>query len=157
MSHGIGKDVKLTKEAEHRRHACEAEHHDEQYKRPQRLFLGQGFERPDVCDRTAIFFHREDEGECADVHGHIDRHIDQHRLHTKHGARRQAHERKAHVCDGGVCHQTLDVALTALEGLREGNKSVGIISHVEALKERITTQIVVTKVSSGHSTLSVIS
>ena len=58
---------------------------------------------------------------------------------------------------GTLDHDTLDVALTALEGLREGNKSVGIISHVEALKERITTQIVVTKVSSGHSTLSVIS
>jgi exonuclease SbcC len=58
---------------------------------------------------------------------------------------------------GTLDPDTLDVALTALEGLREGNKSVGIISHVEALKERITTQIVVTKVSSGHSTLSVIS
>ena len=58
---------------------------------------------------------------------------------------------------GTLDPDTLDVALTALEGLREGNKSVGIISHVEALKERITTQIVVTKVSSGHSTLSIVS
>ena len=58
---------------------------------------------------------------------------------------------------GTLDPETLEVALTALEMLRQGNKSVGVISHVGLLKERITTQIVVTKGASGHSTLKVIS
>jgi len=58
---------------------------------------------------------------------------------------------------GTLDPETLEVALTALETLRQGNKSVGVISHVGLLKERITTQIVVTKGASGHSTLKVIS
>lgn len=57
---------------------------------------------------------------------------------------------------GTLDPETLDIALTALEGLREGNKSVGIISHVEALKERITAQVVVSKSSSGHSVVQVV-
>ena len=58
---------------------------------------------------------------------------------------------------GTLDPETLEVALTALEMLRQGNKSVGVISHVGLLKERITTQIVVTKGASGHSTLKVVS
>ena len=57
---------------------------------------------------------------------------------------------------GTLDPETLDVALTALEGLREGNKSVGIISHVEALKERINAKVVVHKSASGHSTIEVV-
>lgn len=57
---------------------------------------------------------------------------------------------------GTLDPETLEVALNALEMLRQGNKSVGIISHVGLLKERITTQIVVTKGASGHSTLKVV-
>lgn len=58
---------------------------------------------------------------------------------------------------GTLDPETLEVALTALETLRQGNKSIGVISHVGLLKERITTQIVVSKGASGHSTLNVIS
>jgi exonuclease SbcC len=58
---------------------------------------------------------------------------------------------------GTLDPETLEVALTALDALRQGNKSVGVISHIDLLKERITTQIVVTKSSSGHSTLNIIS
>lgn len=58
---------------------------------------------------------------------------------------------------GTLDPETLEVALTALEMLRQGNKSVGVISHVGLLKERITTQIVVSKGASGHSTLKVVS
>jgi len=58
---------------------------------------------------------------------------------------------------GTLDPETLEVALTALDALRQGNKSVGVISHVSLLKERITTQIVVTKSSSGHSTLNIVS
>lgn len=57
---------------------------------------------------------------------------------------------------GTLDPETLEVALNALEMLRQGNKSVGIISHVGLLKERITTQVVVTKGASGHSTLKVV-
>jgi exonuclease SbcC len=52
---------------------------------------------------------------------------------------------------GTLDPETLDTALTALETLQQGNKSVGVISHVGLLKERITTQIVVHKGPSGFS------
>jgi len=58
---------------------------------------------------------------------------------------------------GTLDPETLEIALTALDSLRQGNKSVGVISHIDLLKERITTQIVVTKSSSGHSTLNIVS
>jgi len=51
---------------------------------------------------------------------------------------------------------TLDTALAALETLQAGGKTIGIISHVEALKERLTTQIQVRKNDSGNSALAVI-
>lgn len=57
---------------------------------------------------------------------------------------------------GTLDPETLDIALDALEGLRQGNKSIGVISHVGLLKERISTQIVVHKSASGHSTLEII-
>ena len=51
---------------------------------------------------------------------------------------------------------TPDTALAALETIQAGGKTIGIISHVEALKERLTTQIQVRKNDSGNSTLAVI-
>ncbi|MGY0041506.1 SbcC/MukB-like Walker B domain-containing protein [Pedobacter sp. NJ-S-72] len=42
---------------------------------------------------------------------------------------------------GTLDAETLDVAITALENLQANGKSIGIISHVETLKERIGTQI----------------
>jgi exonuclease SbcC len=36
----------------------------------------------------------------------------------------------------------------------ENEKTIGIISHVESLKERISTQIVVEKLQNGESNLS---
>lgn len=52
----------------------------------------------------------------------------------------------------------LDVAIEALENLRQQGKTVGIISHVEALKDlnRIPVQVVVEKGSDGVSTLRVL-
>lgn len=46
---------------------------------------------------------------------------------------------------------SLDQAISALYGLADGNRLVGIISHVESLKTRIDKQIVVTKEKSGGS------
>jgi DNA repair protein SbcC/Rad50 len=52
---------------------------------------------------------------------------------------------------GTLDAETLDVAISALENLQANGKSIGIISHVEALKERIGTQIQVTKQPGGSS------
>ena len=53
---------------------------------------------------------------------------------------------------GSLDPQALDQAYRALSDLTEGNRLVGIISHVAELKEKIDRQIVVTKKSSGGST-----
>jgi exonuclease SbcC len=55
---------------------------------------------------------------------------------------------------GTLDQETLDTALSALEKLQhETNRTIGIISHVEALKDRITTQIELMKDASGNSRL----
>jgi exonuclease SbcC len=57
---------------------------------------------------------------------------------------------------GTLDHETLETALATLEKLQsESNRTIGIISHVESLKERITTQIRVLRNAHGYSTLSV--
>lgn len=53
---------------------------------------------------------------------------------------------------GSLDEDALDQAMRALQNLTEGNRLVGIISHVSELKERIDRQIVVTKHPSGGST-----
>ncbi|MFY8021120.1 MAG: AAA family ATPase [Bacteroidia bacterium] len=58
---------------------------------------------------------------------------------------------------GTLDADTLDVAMSALENLKENGKSIGIISHVEALKERIGTQIVVSKKEAGSSRIKLMS
>ncbi|MBC6988518.1 AAA family ATPase [Hymenobacter sp. BT491] len=57
---------------------------------------------------------------------------------------------------GTLDPDTLDIALSALEMLQGSGKMIGIISHVEALKERVTTQINVRKGAGGVSTLRVV-
>lgn len=52
---------------------------------------------------------------------------------------------------GSLDPDSLSMAYNALAGLTEGNKLVGIISHVGELKEKIDKQIVVTKEKSGGS------
>lgn len=54
---------------------------------------------------------------------------------------------------GTLDAETLDMAISSLENLQAGGKTIGIISHVEALKERISTQIQVLKMSGGTSQL----
>lgn len=46
---------------------------------------------------------------------------------------------------GSLDEEALQAAMQALQGLAEGNRLVGIISHVSELKERIENKIVVTK------------
>lgn len=58
---------------------------------------------------------------------------------------------------GTLDPETLDQAITILEKMQnEGDKSVGVISHVSALKERITTQIKLEKSSLGYSTIDIV-
>lgn len=54
---------------------------------------------------------------------------------------------------GSLDADSLDVAIAALEGLRSNQKTVGIISHVDLLKERITTQVQVERGSGGVSSI----
>lgn len=55
---------------------------------------------------------------------------------------------------GTLDSETLEMALTALDNLNADGKTIGIISHVEALKERIPVQIKVRKSAGmGYSTL----
>ena len=55
---------------------------------------------------------------------------------------------------GTLDGDTLETALAALDSLNASGKMIGIISHVEALKERIPVQIHVDKAGGvGHSKL----
>lgn len=52
---------------------------------------------------------------------------------------------------GTLDSETLEVALSALENLRSQGKTIGLISHVELLKERLTTQVRVLRGVGGTS------
>ena len=56
---------------------------------------------------------------------------------------------------GSLDEESLDAAITALANLSEGERLVGIISHVGELKERIDRQIVVTKDRTGGSRVTI--
>ena len=60
------------------------------------------------------------------------------------------------VVDNGSTDESLEQAIRVLAGLTEGDRLVGIISHVAALKERIDKQVVVKKARSGGSTVEVL-
>jgi exonuclease SbcC len=57
---------------------------------------------------------------------------------------------------GSLDSEALSKAYSTLAGLTEGNRLVGIISHVAELKERIDRQIVVTKLKTGGSSAQVL-
>ena len=54
---------------------------------------------------------------------------------------------------GTLDEEALETALETLSGLQQDGKLIGIISHVSALKERISTQITITPASGGRSNL----
>ncbi len=55
---------------------------------------------------------------------------------------------------GTLDHETLDIAMNTLEKLQsESQKTVGVISHVAALKERINVQIQMKKNAQGYSVI----
>ncbi|MCA1983716.1 AAA family ATPase [Nocardioides nematodiphilus] len=53
---------------------------------------------------------------------------------------------------GSLDAETLDDVMAVLDGLRDGGRVVGVVSHVAELRDRIPTQLLVTK-SRGGSTL----
>jgi exonuclease SbcC len=55
---------------------------------------------------------------------------------------------------GTLDEEALDTALETLAGLQQDGKLIGVISHVPALKERISTQIQVTPQTGGRSQIS---
>ncbi len=57
---------------------------------------------------------------------------------------------------GSLDDESLNQAMNALKGLTEGNRLVGIISHVNELKERIDKQISVTKDREGGSKIKIV-
>ncbi|GAB4271596.1 MAG: AAA family ATPase [Candidatus Rifleibacteriota bacterium] len=56
---------------------------------------------------------------------------------------------------GTLDADTLDTALSALSLIQSEGRTIGVISHVDSLKERIPVQIRVTPSSGGHSSISV--
>jgi exonuclease SbcC len=57
---------------------------------------------------------------------------------------------------GTLDPETLDQAISILEKMQsEDDKSIGVISHVEALKERISTQIKLEKSGAGYSSITI--
>ena len=52
---------------------------------------------------------------------------------------------------GTLDEEALDLALETLSGLQQDGKLIGVISHVQTLKERISTQIQVSYQTGGRS------
>lgn len=58
---------------------------------------------------------------------------------------------------GSLDGESLEQAMSTLELLQSSNnKTIGIISHVDSLKERLTTQIQLTKSNKGFSTIQIV-
>jgi ATPase involved in DNA repair len=57
---------------------------------------------------------------------------------------------------GSLDADALQQAIKALSDLAEGNRLVGIISHVSELKEKLEKKIIVTKEKSGGSRVEII-
>lgn len=56
---------------------------------------------------------------------------------------------------GSLDPETLDIAMHTLDALRENGRTVGLISHVETMKERIPAQLAVEQTSGGWSRVAV--
>ncbi|MFT4280504.1 AAA family ATPase [Microbacterium sp.] len=54
---------------------------------------------------------------------------------------------------GSLDPETLDLAMRTLDALRAGGRTVGVISHVEAMKEQLAARLVVESTSEGPSVI----
>jgi exonuclease SbcC len=57
---------------------------------------------------------------------------------------------------GTLDPETLDVVLAELGRLRAGGRVVGVVSHVEAMKQAVAERIAVRRRADGSSTLTVV-
>ena len=57
---------------------------------------------------------------------------------------------------GSLDPESLNMAMKALIGIADGNRLVGIISHVSELREKIEKQIIVRKEKTGGSSISLL-
>ncbi|MCU1423882.1 MAG: ATPase [Microbacteriaceae bacterium] len=55
---------------------------------------------------------------------------------------------------GSLDADTLETAMSTLDGLRQGGRTIGLISHVEAMKEQIPAKLRITVSPQGHSSIS---
>ena len=54
---------------------------------------------------------------------------------------------------GSLDNDTLEIAMGTLDGLRAGGRTIGLISHVESMKEQILAKLRVSVDGKGHSTI----
>ncbi|MBC7593529.1 MAG: SMC family ATPase, partial [Kineosporiaceae bacterium] len=54
---------------------------------------------------------------------------------------------------GSLDSDTLEVAMTTLDSLRAGGRTIGLISHVEAMKEQIPAKLQISVTDQGHSVI----
>jgi exonuclease SbcC len=54
---------------------------------------------------------------------------------------------------GSLDADTLEIAMSTLDGLRTGGRTIGLISHVEAMKEQIPAKLRITVSPQGHSSI----
>jgi exonuclease SbcC len=52
---------------------------------------------------------------------------------------------------GSLDAETLDDVMAVLDGLRDGGRVIGVVSHVAELRDRIPTQLRVTKSRAGST------
>ncbi|WP_228850163.1 SbcC/MukB-like Walker B domain-containing protein [Halocynthiibacter styelae] len=57
---------------------------------------------------------------------------------------------------GSLDAESLDMAMDALENLQAQGRTIGVISHVEAMKDRIPVQVRVSRHGAGASTVALI-
>ena len=65
----------------------------------------------DLLDHAPVAPHAQDDGEGADIHEEIDRHVDEDAAHARWAAGGEADQGIADMADGAVGHQPLDVVL----------------------------------------------
>jgi exonuclease SbcC len=54
---------------------------------------------------------------------------------------------------GSLDEETLDLAMRTLDELRQGGRTVGVISHVAAMKEQLPAQLAVEATPAGPSVI----
>ncbi|MCU1443280.1 MAG: hypothetical protein JWQ59_1430, partial [Cryobacterium sp.] len=52
---------------------------------------------------------------------------------------------------GSLDSETLDIAMGTLDSLRAGGRTIGLISHVDAMKEQIPAKLRITVTPHGYS------